>query len=46
MIITEEKISPFKETVILYTLSGAMILIGLSWGLMFLETYKNKKINH
>ncbi|WNE40240.1 MAG: hypothetical protein GBAus27B_000307 [Mycoplasmataceae bacterium] len=46
MILAEEKISPFKETVILYTLSGAMVLIGLSWGLMFLDTYKSKKTNH
>ena len=26
----KEQLSPFKETLILYTLSGAIILIGLS----------------
>lgn len=43
--LNENEISPFKETVILYTLSGAMILIGLSWATMFLGTLRNKKTN-
>lgn len=39
----DHEISPFKETLILYTLGGAMILIGLSWATMFISTIKSKK---
>jgi len=43
LILTDEQISPFKETLILYTLSGAILLISTSWILMGIQIIRNQK---